>query len=133
MVKPIHTPLRNGNPQGPKFGPHWPGRRCLARLRGKPGRLCQRAALRGRTRCSLHGGRSTGPKTKAGLQRIRRAHLKHGYRSKAYIEASRGARYRLRILAALVDYLNGHAYNGPMYSRLLAALIKLFPQRGTHA
>ena len=56
--------LLYGNPRGPLFGPDWPGRRCLAQLRRKPGRLCQRPALRGKTRCSLHGGRSTGPKLK---------------------------------------------------------------------
>src|SRR6266481_10041232 len=54
-------PLRNGNPRGPKFGPDWPGRRCLAQLRGKPGRFCQLPALSGRDRCKLHGGLSTGP------------------------------------------------------------------------
>jgi hypothetical protein len=29
-------------------------------------------------RCILHGGRSTGPRTEAGLQRMRAAKTKHG-------------------------------------------------------
>jgi hypothetical protein len=37
--------------------------------------------MRGKRRCRLHGGKSTGAKTKAGLQRIRVAHWKHGRRS----------------------------------------------------
>ena len=43
-----------------RFGPDWPGQRCLAQLRGKPGQYCQKPALKGRDRCQLHGGKSTG-------------------------------------------------------------------------
>ena len=32
-------------------------------------------------RCGFHGGKSTGPRTLAGLERCRRANLKHGLRS----------------------------------------------------
>ena len=53
--------------------------RCGARNRqGKP---CQRPALRKKDRCALHGGRSTGPKTTAGIQAIRKAQWKDGSRS----------------------------------------------------
>ena len=34
--------------------------------------------MRGKTKCRTHGGASTGPKTKAGKDAIRRAHFKHG-------------------------------------------------------
>jgi hypothetical protein len=34
-------------------------------------------------RCRLHGGLSTGPKTKAGIERIRQAVTKHGRHSQA--------------------------------------------------
>ena len=35
-----------------RFGPDWPGKRCLAKTRrGTP---CQKAALKGKTRCRLH-------------------------------------------------------------------------------
>ena len=41
---------------------------------------CKRPALRisKTSKCSRHGGLSTGPKTKAGKERIRATHLKHG-------------------------------------------------------
>ena len=64
--------LKNGNPRGdPSTAP-----RCGARTRrGTP---CQAPALREKRRCRLHGGLSTGPKTSAGLARIRAAKTKHG-------------------------------------------------------
>lgn len=33
-------------------------------------------------RCKLHGGKSTGPKTEEGKQRIAKAHFKHGLYTK---------------------------------------------------
>jgi hypothetical protein len=67
--------LKNGNPSGDFLK----APRCGARNRqGKP---CQCPAMRGKRRCRLHGGKSTGAKTKAGVQRIRAAHWKHGCRS----------------------------------------------------
>lgn len=54
-------------------------RRCGAKTRsGKP---CMKWALRGRTRCKLHGGLSTGPKTPEGIEAIRKANTKHGQRT----------------------------------------------------
>jgi hypothetical protein len=44
-------------------------RRCLAPLRGKPFTLCKKLALKGATRCRLHGGLSTGPRTTEGKLR----------------------------------------------------------------
>lgn len=40
-------------------------------------------------RCRLHGGKSTGARTPAGLERTRRARLKHGQRSAEVREAAR--------------------------------------------
>ena len=48
-----------------RFGPDWPGQRCEAKTR--KGTPCQRPAYRRNGRCSLHGGRSTGPKTEDGF------------------------------------------------------------------
>ena len=70
-----------------RFGPNWPGKRCLARTRrGSP---CQNPAIRGRGRCKLHGGLSTGPRTPEGKARSIAAHTKHGRRSKAHVEKVR--------------------------------------------
>jgi hypothetical protein len=39
---------------------------------------CSKPAFKGKVVCDHHGGLSTGPKTKAGKDRIRAAHWKHG-------------------------------------------------------
>ena len=39
---------------------------------------CAKPALKGKAVCGHHGGYSTGPKTKAGKDRIRAAHWRHG-------------------------------------------------------
>ena len=51
-------------------------RRCNARTRS--GGRCQKPPLRTKTRCRLHGGASTGPKTAEGKARIALAQFKHG-------------------------------------------------------
>ena len=63
-----------------RFGPDWPGKRCLAKTRR--GKECQRPAIIGSGRCRLHGGRSTGPRTEEGLARISAANMKHGRKTK---------------------------------------------------
>ena len=35
-------------------------------------------------RCRMHGGKSTGPKTKAGIDKIAAAQFKHGMYTKAF-------------------------------------------------
>jgi hypothetical protein len=72
--------LKNGNLPG-DFSK---ALRCGARTRG--GSSCQAPAM-ANGRCRLHGGRSTGPKTAEGIERIRRAVTKHGrYSAAAKIE-----------------------------------------------
>lgn len=39
---------------------------------------CGRPALKGKTVCDFHGGKSTGPKTKEGKEKSRQANLKSG-------------------------------------------------------
>jgi hypothetical protein len=90
--------LKEGIPW--RFGPNWPGQRCGAKTR--KGAPCQRPALRGKTRCQFHGGRSTGPTTKVGLQRISAAQMKHGKYTKTELaKAKRRAETGRRILAEL--------------------------------
>lgn len=50
--------------------------RCGARTQG--GSSCLSPAIRGKRRCRLHGGLSTGPTTLAGLERGRPSRWKHG-------------------------------------------------------
>lgn len=58
---------------------------CLAKTRS--GAPCQKHSVVGRTRCRLHGGLSTGPRTPEGKAACVAVHWKHGRRSKAYVEA----------------------------------------------
>lgn len=50
--------------------------RCGARTRG--GGVCQRVAIAGRRRCLLHGGKSTGPRTPEGREKIAQANRARG-------------------------------------------------------
>ena len=67
-------------------------RLCGAQLRRKPGVHCHRAALKGKERCSLHGGKSPGP------PRGNRNAWKHGQRSGAAIKEHGQTKERLKAL-----------------------------------
>ena len=81
-----------------RFGPESPLKRCGARTRR--GTACQKPPLNGKTRCRLHGGLSTGPKTTEGKARIVAAHWKHGRRSRAFTEARKQIWADLRAVEA---------------------------------
>ena len=59
-----------------RFGPDWSGIRCGART--KAGRPCERPAVKRTGRCTRHGGKSTGPRTREGIEAIAKRHTKHG-------------------------------------------------------
>ncbi|MBW2109399.1 MAG: hypothetical protein JRI36_12160 [Deltaproteobacteria bacterium] len=52
-------------------------KRCQAKSR-TAGRQCRNPAMKGKRVCRIHGGLSTGPKSKEGLERVRQARIKHG-------------------------------------------------------
>ena len=93
-----HGWLKNGNPPGDLSTV----KRCGAKTRRATS--CQCPAMRN-GRCRLHGGLSTGPKTAAGIEAIRRARTKHGYYSKGAILERRQGRVELRILRETLAYL----------------------------
>jgi len=70
--------LKYGNPPGDFMK----APRCGAKTR--KGTSCKAPAMKN-GRCRMHGGKSTGPKTDAGKERIRKAHLVHGKYSKVSI------------------------------------------------
>ena len=70
--------LKNNNPPGDFMS----AQRCGAKTRR--GSACLAPAMKN-GRCRLHGGKSTGPKTEAGIQRIREAHLKDGLHTKTAV------------------------------------------------
>ena len=69
------------------FGPDWQGVRCEAKTRR--GTLCQRPGTKRNGRCKLHGGRSTGPRTKDGLARLVASKTTHGLYTKEKRAAAR--------------------------------------------
>lgn len=69
--------------------------RCGARNRA--GLPCGEPAMKGRARCRLHGGKSQGPTTKAGLSRSKAARLTHGL----YSQETAHERDEVRNLIAL--------------------------------
>jgi hypothetical protein len=79
--------LKNGNCRGDLRNVP----RCGAKTRRNTS--CQGPAM-ANGRCRLHGGLSTGPRTRAGIERIRRANTRHGF----YSQAARAERLRSREL-----------------------------------
>lgn len=66
--------LKNGVKQG---NPNQNAKRCGAKTR-TTGQLCKGMAIRGKSRCRLHGGKSTGARTREGLESCRKANWRHG-------------------------------------------------------
>ena len=83
----VYLNLKKGFPW--QFGPAWPGQRCLAKTRR--GTACLKPALKGKTRCQLHGGKASGARTIAGRQRLSDAQLRHGKYTKDKLAAQRHA------------------------------------------
>jgi hypothetical protein len=93
-VKVVHREIPHGQRRGWLKCGNPPGDfstapRCGAKTRRRT--ACQCPAM-ANGRCRLHGGKSTGPRTAAGLERIRRAVTKHGFYSQALIAERRRVR-----------------------------------------
>ena len=85
-----------------QVGPNWPGTGCGAKTRA--GTPCKNPAVRGRRRCRMHGGKSTGAKTPEGRAKLRALHLKHGRSTTAAkAEAKRRAQIGREIRAELKE------------------------------
>jgi hypothetical protein len=86
--------LRHGNPSGDFLA----APRCGARTRA--GCACRQPAMPN-GRCRLHGGKSTGARTAAGLARCRTATLVHGHRPAEIIALKSAAARSSRSLGAI--------------------------------
>lgn len=60
----------------------YPMKQCAAKSK-RSGKRCQNWAMRGKNTCRFHGGNSSGPKTKEGLENIKFTNTKHGFYSSA--------------------------------------------------
>ena len=71
---------------------------------------CRAPAIKGKTKCRFHGGRSTGAKTVEGRARIAAAHTVHGRETRA-IRAERSAKlvelYELEVLGRSIGMFEG--------------------------
>jgi hypothetical protein len=71
---------------------------------------CKAPAIKGKTKCRFHGGRSTGAKTAEGRARIAAAHTVHGRETRA-IRAERSAKlaelYELEMLGRSIGMFEG--------------------------
>ncbi len=97
---PVGNSLKNGVTGGdPRKAP-----RCGAKTRS--GTPCKGPAVRGRARCRLHGGKSTGPRSREGVERIRAARTVHGGRSAEMRELfAQLRRTRLEAEALVAQYI----------------------------
>ena len=85
-----------------RFGKRWEGIRCGARTRS--GSMCQRPAYKRNGKCWLHGGASTGPRTKDGIARIKAANTTHGRTTKEKLAlAKQNAHYGRECRAELLE------------------------------
>src|SRR5262245_48819598 len=76
--------------------------RCGAERRD--GGSCRQPAMPN-GRCRLHGGKSTGPRTREGLERSRKANWKHGYYSAQAKREREQARIAMTTLRKLLKQL----------------------------
>ena len=96
-----HIPNPLGNPNL-RLSP-----RCGARTRA--GTACQAPALHGKHRCRMHGGGSTGPRTEAGMARMRAARTIHGgYGAtwRAWEQHTQMMLRRTRVLAEMAHWID---------------------------
>jgi hypothetical protein len=78
------------------FGDTWPGHRCGAKTR--KGTSCQKAALKGRKRCRLHGGKAGAPRGEL------HGNFKYGRYTIEAMDRHRSAQERLKELIALAKF-----------------------------
>ena len=81
--------------------------RCGARTRA--GCPCRSPAVRGKQRCRMHGGRSTGPRTAEGLARLRAAHTTHGRYGADWRAHDRLVLTRVRRMRVLIEAIRHRA------------------------
>ena len=74
---------------------------CEARSK-RSGERCKNYASKGKRVCRIHGGRSTGAKTKAGKLEQKKANLKHGMYTKEAREEARQFREYLKECKSLL-------------------------------
>ena len=70
--------------------------RCQATNRR--GEQCAKTAIKNKSVCRNHGGRSVGPRSREGIERVRQANTRTGEYAKEFVKESRAAKARLRVI-----------------------------------
>ena len=78
--------------------------RCQA-LSKRTKNQCQAPAMRGKTKCRFHGGKSTGPKTQAGRMSIAASRTVHGQETREIRKQRSAALLRIALLEDLMYLL----------------------------
>jgi len=94
--------LKNDNPPGDLAKV----RRCHAKTR--LGGSCKAPAMKN-GRCRMHGGKSTGPRTPEGIEKIRASHFKHGEYTKRAREERRQIRALIKSLGDTISEIDESA------------------------
>lgn len=79
-------------------------KRCGAKCK-RTGLSCKGMAIRSKNRCRMHGGKSTGAKTKAGKEKCHKANWKHGNRSQLTIHQIKFAKHIIQQANELINAL----------------------------
>ncbi len=93
---------------------------------------CKAPAMRGKKVCKYHGGRSTGPKTKAGRQRCAQAKTIHGRETREVRNERSLASARLAVLEA-VGFSIGLMAGGRTRGRRPDRMAEVYPELQTLA
>ena len=76
--------------------------RCQA-LSKRSQEQCRKAAIRGKSVCRMHGGRSTGPKSEEGRKRCAKAKFVHGWETRE-LRKTRAEKFReMKVLVNMVS------------------------------
>ncbi len=91
-------------------GGHIKCRQCAARSK-RTGIQCRAPAMKEKTCCKAHGGKSTGPKTPEGRQRCAEAKTTHGQETRAIRANRQVAAERMHLLESLGNEIK--LFTGP--------------------
>ena len=84
-----------------------PAQPCSAKTRS--GTPCNNHPVRGKKRCRMHGGASTGPRTLRGRARIAAAHCKHGKRRRAVLAEQKRRKEEGTKIQKEIEQIEQHA------------------------
>jgi hypothetical protein len=83
-------------------------------------------------RCRHHGGKSTGPRTPEGLERSRKANLKHGLYSKGFLNERKNLRALIRLIEGMATrgYIDPTVVDGSLRFLISCETAEMEPRLG---